>query len=355
MAYFKKSDNGKWRVQIDKQGVRKSASFDTKGAAQAWATKEEAAILAGQHSQWPAKTMAQALDKYTKTVSPKKRGERTELLRAQGFMREFPELAAKVLHQVDSADLADWRDARLAVVDPSTVKRDINMFRNVWTHAAEWKWCPRESPWKMMMIPKDAPARERVMAWQEIRAIVRRCHYRTGEPPATGLQNVAWALLVALRTGMRAGEIMGLTVKAVDLKHGIATVNHKLQHITGKPRKVPLSPTGLRLLRILVADAKAKDRAALWTIKGTSLDALFRKIRDQLMLPDLHFHDSRATALTALSRRVDPLTLCRISGHLNVNQILRTYYRETAQAIAGRLAQRPTAQQTPRSTSGNAG
>jgi integrase len=356
MAYLKKAANGAWRAQIDKKGVRKSASFETKAAAQAWATKVEAEINAGEHSKWPRKTLADALEKYVATVSPTKRGTRTEQLRADALLRDFPDLAAMVLHEIDSSHLAEWRDARLRVVDPSTVKRDINMFRNVWTFAAkEWKWCPVDSPWRLIGIPKDAPARDRVMSWREIRAVARRCHYRTRQPPASGLQNVAWALLVALRTGMRAGEIMGLTVSAVDLRHGIATVRHKLQHITGKPRKVPLPPAGLRLIRQLVEDAKAKGRENLWTIKSTSLDALFRKVRDQLLLSDLHFHDSRGTALTALARRVDVMTLARISGHLDLNQLLRTYYRETDQAIAGRLARRPTGQPAPRSTSAGGG
>jgi integrase len=63
---------------------------------------------------------------------------------------------------------------------------------------------------------------------------------------------------------------------------------------------------------------------------------MFRKARDQCGLSGFTFHDSRATALTLLSRKVDILTLQRISGHRNINA-LAVYYRESSASIAARL------------------
>jgi integrase len=164
---------------------------------------------------------------------------------------------------------------------------------------------------------------------------MRRCDYRTGVLPTTGVQGVAWALLVSLRTAMRAGEIMGLTVGAVDLKRRVVTLDdHKTAHAVGR-RQVPLTPQGARVLGWLVAGAEG---GRLFTLASASLDTLFRRVRDSVLLGDVHFHDARATALTMLSRRVDVLTLARISGHRDLSLLLRVYYRETAQEIAARLA-----------------
>lgn len=55
------------------------------------------------------------------------------------------------------------------------------------------------------------------------------------------------------------------------------------------------------------------------------------------MIEDLHFHDSRAEALTRLARKVDVMTLARISGHKDLRVLLETYYRESAADIAKRL------------------
>lgn len=54
-------------------------------------------------------------------------------------------------------------------------------------------------------------------------------------------------------------------------------------------------------------------------------------------MDDLHFHDSRADALTRLSRRMDVLRLSKISGHKDLNQLLEAYYRESAADVAATI------------------
>ena len=336
MAYYRKCKAG-WRVQIDKRDVRKSATFGTKAAAQAWAAQEEAAILSGATSRWPRKTLADALHRYALEITPAKRGARAELLRLTAIERHYPALAGKLLHEITADDLGKWRDSRLLKITPASVQRDINILRHVWTVAStEWAWTPSPTPWKAVRLPAEAPPRDRRMGWREIRRLMRRCDYRTGVPPVTGVQGVAWALLVSLRTAMRAGEIMGLTVGAVDLRKRVVTLeDHKTAHAVGR-RLVPLTPQGARVLGWLVPHAGADGR--LFALASASLDTLFRRVRDSVLLGDVHFHDARATALTMMSRRVDVLTLARISGHRDLSLLLRVYYRETAQEIAARLA-----------------
>lgn len=156
-----------------------SGTFPTKAEAQAWATATEADIQAGRLGKWPAKTVRDAFDRYRREVSTHKRGKRAEGLRFDRFERDFPALAGKVLHQVTTADLAEWRDARRAAVADSSVLREINQFRAVWTVAArEWAWCGDPNPWTALKLPKDAPPRVRLMRWREVRAIVRWLGYR---------------------------------------------------------------------------------------------------------------------------------------------------------------------------------
>lgn len=336
MAYYSKTAKG-WRVQIARRGVRTSRTFATKAAAQAWATREETAILDGDSSRYPRKTVADALDRYAKEVTPTKGSEKAENLRLMQFKTLHPKLSAKVMSEVTPADIAAWRDSELKRVKPSSVKRAANSLRAVWTLARkEWGWCG-ESPWKSVAMPADGPPRERIVSWREARRLLRRCDYETHHPPVSGLQNVAWAFLVALRTGMRAAEIVRLEVS--DIVGSVAIVRkHKNLHITQKPRRVPLTPHGLRLMSELVAFAKARNRAELFAISAASLDAQFRDARKSLLLDDLHFHDSRATALTHMARRMDVLTLGKISGHRDIRILSSTYYRESADSIAARLA-----------------
>ena len=167
------------------------------------------------------------------------------------------------------------------------------------------------------------------MGWREIRRIVRWLGYRTGRPPSTTMEAVAWALLLSLRTGMRAGEVLQLSAETVDLERRVAVLKtHKTVERDGA-RRVPLTRHAVRLLTVLGGKALQ--------VSSASLDALFRKARDSLLIKDLHFHDARAEALTILARRVDVMTLARISGHRDIRILQRTYYRETAEQIAARL------------------
>lgn len=334
MASYTKTKNG-WRVQIARRGVRLSRTFATKAAGAAWAIKEETAILDGAAQKWPRKTVGEALDRYEAEVTPGKGSARAETARLRAFRREFPLIAAKIISDVDSSDIAGWRDAMLKRISPGGVRRIGNSLRNVWTIARkEWRWCG-ESPWSAVRMPADNPERERLAGWREIRALLRRCDYVTHHPPVSGLQNVAWAFLVALRTAMRASEVVNL--KRQDVSGSVATVKHKSQHLTGKPRKVPLMPRGAALLAELVAFAEARRRDNLFTIKAASLDAQFRKITASLLIDNLHFHDSRATALTHMARRVDVMTLAKISGHRDIRILQQVYYRESAEQIAERI------------------
>ena len=102
------------------------------------------------------------------------------------------------------------------------------------------------------------------------------------------------------------------------------------QGLRGKaspPVKVPLARKGAELFA----------RYQPFTITPGVASATFSDLTDNLLIDGLTFHDSRASALTWLSRRVDVMTLARISRHKNMKILMDTYYRETAEQIAARI------------------
>lgn len=60
VAYLRKQGD-KWRAEVERNGVRRSASFATKTAAQLWALQEEAEILSEKNGAFPKKTFSDAL------------------------------------------------------------------------------------------------------------------------------------------------------------------------------------------------------------------------------------------------------------------------------------------------------
>lgn len=336
MAYFRKLPSGRWRAEVEIHGERESqGGFPTKREAQEWAAKIEHDLRAGKAGRWPDKTLRQALERYRDEISPTKASESFERRRIDAWLKGWPELVARRFVEVKPDHLQAWVDSRLAKVKPGTVKRESNTFSNVWTIAAKvWRWCPLESPWTFVRVPNDGPPRERRVSWQEIRKVCRALGYVSGKPPHNLSAEVAHAWLIALRTAMRAGEILSLTVGAVNLETRVIRLDkHKTIRYTGRPRFVPFTRQARRLLAVM-AEGKTHD---LFTVTDESRESLFRKAMARCNIKGMRFHDSRAEALTLLSRRVRVEVLQKISGHADINVLIRHYYRTTPEEIAAGL------------------
>lgn len=316
MAYIRKHKD-KWRAEVEKAGVRRTAVWPTKAEANAWAKKVEAEITAGKIVA--GHTFEQAATKYLKEVSSAKRGKRWEELRIPKMVGYFD---GKALRDIGQPEIAAWRDARLKTVSASTVLRESKLLANIFKMAkAEWHWCEHD-PFVGVRMPKHDPPRHQRWRWQEIRRVLRYLGFEAGKQPQTKQQEVALAFLISLRTAMRAGEV--LQVGPATLAGRVVTLPTTK---TEKRAQVPLTKQGARLCGMVRG----------WTIDSAMLDALFRKARDNTLVGDLRFHDARATALTLLARRVDVLVLSRISRHKNLKMLSEVYYRATAEEIAARL------------------
>lgn len=320
--------------------MRDSRTFPTKSEAVAWATKREAEILAtgGRSGRWPSVTVAEVVERYMRDVTVRKKSRKAETLRLNAFLRDNAELCAKVFHQVGAADVAAWRDKRRNEVSDSTVVREAGTLRNLWAVATrEWELAPEPSPWSRVKLPDESLARTRLPTWSEIKRLLRAFGYRPGQAPKTIQEQVGWCWLVCLHTALRASEARGLRVQDLDMASRVLRLEkHKTDAYEGV-RHVPFTKPAARVLRVLVDAAKTARRDELFSVSPASLDALFRKNRDRLLISGMRFHDSRAAALTRLAGKHDALTLARISGHRDLRQLMDAYYRESPQSVAARI------------------
>lgn len=329
MAYLRKVKNG-WRAEIERSGIRRSKTFDTKAEATLWSGAEETEIRRVKDGGFPNKSFEDTLTRYRDEISPKKGGGPWEIKRINGLIRNFPKLVALPLVAVTTKEIAEWRDARLKEVSDGSVQRDVNVLSNVFTLARdEWKWCA-DTPFRGFHAPGDNPPRVRRIKPIEIKIVLRRLGYHSRKRPETKMAEVAYAFLLSLRTAMRAGEILSLSPKRIDRDKREALVPHKTQHRTKRLRSIPLNRHALRLLTLFQHGFK-------WTIDDASRDALFRKATRSCLIHDLTFHDARADALTRFARKVDVMTLAKISGHKDLRILLETYYRITPAEIAAML------------------
>lgn len=319
-----------WKAEVVRsvggRKLRKSARFATKAEAVNWAAAMEASLLAGKGLTLANKTVTDILRRYADEVSPNKRGATWEIRRLAAM--EADPLAAVPLDQLNESHIAAWRDRRLQRVTPGTVLREWNILSPAFdTAVREWRWLAKH-PMREVRRPSEPPARDRILTEREVELLLHALGYDRASPPLTATARVGAAMLFAIETAMRAGEIVGLRWR--DIEGPVARTQGKTPAAT---RRVPLSSEARRILDQL---PRSDDDERCFGINGALLDALFRKAKKQTSIEGLHFHDTRATAITRLARKLDILDLARMVGHKDL-RMLQVYYRDSAETIAARL------------------
>lgn len=320
MASFRKMPGNRWRAEVARQGVRKSKVFDSKQAAREWAAREEYLILNAAPIASKA-LFRDVLDRYAREVSPRKRGERWEVLRLGRLQKD--QIAALPMADLKAEHFADWRDRRLREVAPGSVNREMVLLSAVLGVARKEWGLLQVNPMRDVRKPAKPPPRDRIVTDAEL----ERLAMCAGPDLTKSTARAFHAFLFAIETGMRAGEIIGLTWDRIDLENRTA---HLPLTKNGTARSVPLSSEAVRLLQSL------PDASPVFGLRSDNLDVLWRRIRDQALVSDLTFHDSRHTAITRLARKLDVLDLARMVGHKNLSQLLG-YYNASAADIAKRL------------------
>ena len=157
---------------------------------------------------------------------------------------------------------------------------------------------------------------------------------------------------LALSSGMRESELLGLQWSEVDFDHNLVRVRWQLQREDGqwmwKPpktrrsrRQIALASSAMQTLRRHrdSQDAERESQGASWedhelvfcTRHGCPLSArnLLRRYKELLKkggLPDIRFHDLRHTAATLLlAGKVNPKVVSEMLGHSSVAITLDIY------------------------------
>ncbi|WP_275099650.1 site-specific integrase [Sedimenticola hydrogenitrophicus] len=324
MASFTKLKSGKWRAQVRKDGVYTSKTFSTKTAAKTWAQRIEVAIETGdyQTEQVQLPTLGKLLDRYETEFTARKKSNKAERSRLRTLHAD--ELAKQPLERITAPDIAALRDRLAKTRSSGTVRLMIALISHVYTVARKEWALPVANPVMDIRKPPPGRARDRRLSRDET-AQLFRLGRRHRNP------ELLIIIRLAIETGMRQGELLGLTWEDVDLA---ARIIHLKDTKNGSDRGVPLSRRALRILRRL---DPGENAGKLFTYTGDGLRASWKKLLKKGNIEGLRFHDLRHEACSQLFEKgLDSMEVAAITGHKTL-QMLKRYTHLHAGKLADKL------------------
>ncbi len=226
---------GRWQAQVRRRGVKpRCKSFDSKLEAEKWARDLEAQVdrfgVAPDTKILESTTLGQLLERYQREISPAKRGSVQEIQRIDVLRRH--DLAYRTLIGLSQQDIASFRDERLQSVAPSTTVRELAILSQVLEVAIrDWGLPLTKNVVKLVRRPVIRNERSRRLTGDEEQRLLDGCD--GGQLPY-----FKTLLILAIETGMRRGEILGL--KWPDVSHNRRVLTLALTK-NGSGREVPLS------------------------------------------------------------------------------------------------------------------
>ena len=141
--------------------------------------------------------------------------------------------------------------------------------------------------------------------------------------------------ILAITTGMRQGEILGLQWKDIDIGSGIVRVNRTIFNGVVSPPKTAKSRRSIKLSKSALTALKNHGVTSEWVFStryGKPIDShnlikqSWRPLLKKAGLPHRRFHDLRHTCATLLlSRGVHPKIVQELLGHSSISITLDTY------------------------------
>jgi integrase len=353
MAAIEKRINAKkevsYRVKVRMLGYApETATFTSLTRAKKWAQDTESAMRDGRHfitAEAKKHTMGDAIDKYLAEVLPLK-PKNAPATKAQ-LLWWKEQIGIKVLSAVSST-LVDEKKTKLTTEpikftrketqadgtkveivterqrSPATVNRYLAALSQVFTEVCGvWKWMPREqNPMAGMKKHKESSGRVRYLKDDERESLLLACK-------ASGNSFLFPIVAIAISTGARYGEIMGLTWDDVDfLQRRIILRDTK----NGDTRAVPLAGLAFDELKTL-SKVKRIDTKLIFASKVVKVGKpikpiLVRKAWETALkkagIENFKFHDLRHTAASYLAMNGASLAeIAEVLGHKTLQMVKR--------------------------------
>ncbi|MGQ0511547.1 MAG: tyrosine-type recombinase/integrase [Betaproteobacteria bacterium] len=344
----------RYRVKVRLKGAPpETATFSRKTDAKRWAEQMQSAIREGRHfksTEAKRRTVGELIDKYIAEVLPQKprdlRNRKAQLLwwKAELGGLKLSELTPAVLSAARNQLLASEvrRQSNSAAhrkKSPATVRRYLAAFSHTLSVAVtDWNWID-DNPLRKVSKPSEARGRTRFLEREELERLLKACE---------GSKNphLPTIVVLAVSTGMRQGEIMGLRCHDVDCATGRITLTMTKN---GDLRVVPLAGRALQLLKARIENAEKQDDLLFPGRKPdrpSEISQAWTTAVKRAGLIDFRFHDLRHSAATFLvDAGATDLQIASVLGHRTLQMVRR--YAHVRKALAADVVANMNAQIFP--------
>lgn len=323
-----------WQAIVRRTGYpSQTRTFENKRDAQDWAATVESEMRRGlfiDRSEAERTTLGELLVRYRTEVTPMKRGKGPELSRLKRLIAH--PIALLRLAQLRAVDFSSYRDERLGVMDDDegeedvaagasgkTVREELLLLSAVLNTARKDWSIPVENYVLHVRKPAPSRARERRLEDGEEEAILAAA--RDCKNP--GLE---CAIVLAIETGMRRGEMAGLHWPQIDLKANVIRLDKTKN---GERRIVPLSERAEAALRAMPRALSGKVFAFH---DSDGVGKAFVRACERAGITGLRFHDLRHEAASRFAPRMPAPTLAKLMGWKSIQMAMR-YYNPTEREL----------------------
>jgi integrase len=278
-----------------------------------------------------------ALDRYRVEVTPTKRP--TTQSREVRRIRVVQQALGKYsLMSLTPEAISNYRDKRLREgKSANTVRLELALLSNLYNIAMrEWRLGIPSNPVAMVRKPAPGPGRDRRLCGDEEERLLAACD-------AMRNPMVGWIVRLAIFTGMRRGELLGIHCSQVNLDRRTITLTETKN---GSARTVPLIKKAVRVLEAALANPFRPTDTDLLFFGEPGRDGKRRPFAvesawyialEKAGIEGLRFHDLRHEAVSRLVEAgLGDQEVAAISGHKSM-QMLRRYTHLRSEDLVQRL------------------
>lgn len=310
-----------YTLTVNGQRERKMSSAWTSEADALKALSErQQQIRAGQTDRPIEATLGQTVERYLKfkadhgkrSLHEDKRMLEKQLLPAFG--------EGLLIRQLTAEKIAAYEERRITQVSPWTVRNELTVLRHLLRLAhRKWNYLDKVPEIELPPAPRG---RTRFLSEEEITRLFQACTQSKN-------MHLPAIITLAIHTGMRKGEILGLRWERIELDKDLGFNAHIRLYDTknGEARGVPLNQAALTALTALEPDPAKRQGSVFKRKNGEDWGQIRTAFENAVVLaglPDFRFHDLRHTAASHMVMRGRPLKeVQEVLGHKSFSMTLR--------------------------------